>query len=504
MEFKAFDYQQDAINFLLPRNCANAFLPMGSGKTATCLETLRLKAQQNLLPPGHILVVAPKNIARSTWPIELESWDQFKGIKQISLIEKPNGVQLSKKKRDEIIDNIPNEKPSIYFINRELFPYLVNESLKRFKGKWLFPTIIIDELQSFKSYSSQRFKALKKILPQCYVRIGLTGTPCAENLEALWAETYFLDEGKRLGRNITQFRKNFFFEGRRTPAGHVYEYIPKPGAQEEITNLISDCSFSINLPKDKKIDAVTIPIKYKMSEKEQKIYKKLLKEKILNEDSENQISADNAAVLASKLLQCSSGAIYLDDDTSKWETIHELKLDMIEDIVDHEQGNPILLFYWYNHEKVRLLERLNKKYKDVHVFKGSKEEVEKWNQGRYKILLLHPASAGHGLNLQYGGYVAAYYTLPWSYELYAQSRSRLIRTGQKNQVLIYQCLIQGTIDEKIVYMLSKKEGKQQQVLNDLSLNPTFNNNEEDKTIEIHQQSELDELVEILTEIKNEA
>lgn len=462
MEFKPHKYQQEAIDFILARPACGLFIDMGGGKTVITLKALSELAKQNRLPSGHILIVAPKNIARSTWPAEMEKWDEFKNVRHISLIENEKGTQLTKQKRDAILSQVPNEKPSFYFVNRELLTYVIDYSYAHWNGKWYFPVVIIDELQSFKSSSSKRFKALKQIIPKTKIRIGLTGTPAAEGLDGLWSEIYFLDKGKRLGEYISHYREKWFIPGRLTPQGFPYEWFPKPGARDDIMNTISDIVCSIDIPKNK---PNIVPITYKMSDKELKKYKTLARDKILNENTDQEITAVNAAVLAGKLMQAASGAIYPDEGKPNYEIIHNLKIDMLCDIVDHEQGNNILCFYWFKHE----LDRILKIFPTAHVFTGKPQEVKDWNAGKYKLMLVHPASAGHGLNFQEGSHIIVWFQLPWSLEMWLQGNARLNRQGQKYPVTIYQCLVAGTIDEKIAKMLSIKESDQKKVLDAVKL-----------------------------------
>lgn len=491
MEFKPHEYQQKAIDFILERPASGLFIDMGGGKTVITLKALSELAKQNKLPPGHILIVAPKNIARSTWPAEMEKWDEFKNVRHISLIENEKGTQLTKKKRDELLAEIPNNKPSFYFINRELLTYLIEYSNKHFKGKWFFPTVIIDELQSFKSSSSKRFKALRTIIPKTKIRIGLTGTPAAEGLDGLWAEIYFLDGGKRLGKYISHYRERWFIPGRVTPQGYPYEWFPKPTTRDDIMNAISDIVCSIPIPKDK---PNIVPILYKMSDKEWKKYKKLATDKILNENTDQEITAMNAAVLAGKLMQAASGAIYPDESKPHYENIHNLKIEMLQDIIDHEQGNNILCFYWFKHE----LDRILKVFPDAHVFTGKSQEVKDWNAGKYKLMLVHPASAGHGLNFQEGGHIIVWFQLPWSLEMWLQGNARLNRQGQQYPVTIYQCLVKDTIDEKIAKMLSLKENAQQQVLDAVALDTEETS--EEVEVKSEKEMQIDAVREILSSL----
>ena len=449
MEFKPHKYQQEAIDFILARPACGLFIDMGGGKTVITLKALSELAKQNRLPSGHILIVAPKNIARSTWPAEMEKWDEFKNVRHISLIENEKGTQLTKQKRDAILSQVPNEKPSFYFVNRELLTYVIDYSYAHWNGKWYFPVVIIDELQSFKSSSSKRFKALKQIIPKTKIRIGLTGTPAAEGLDGLWSEIYFLDKGKRLGEYISHYREKWFIPGRLTPQGFPYEWFPKPGARDDIMNTISDIVCSIDIPKNK---PNIVPITYKMSDKELKKYKTLARDKILNENTDQEITAVNAAVLAGKLMQAASGAIYPDEGKPNYKIIHNLKIDMLCDIVDHEQGNNILCFYWFKHE----LDRILKIFPTAHVFTGKPQEVKDWNAGKYKLMLVHPASAGHGLNFQEGGHIIVWFQLPWSLEMWLQGNARLNKAKNIQSQYISVLLQEQSTKKSRRCSLSKK------------------------------------------------
>ena len=428
--------------------------------TAVTLHALKELGNEGLLPGGHILVCAPRNIARNSWPAELLKWDGFENLNAISLIEKPNGVKLTKQKREELFDKIPTEVPSIYFINRELLVSLIDYTFKHFNGKWYFPVVVIDELQSFKSYSSKRFKAIKRILPQVERLIGLTGTPAPNNLQDLYPEIFLLDEGQRLGRTITEFRSRWFYPGRVTPQGYPYEWFPKPGAEEDIYNSISD--ITVSMKNTLKLPDLTFNnIVWSLDDKDRKLYNKFKREKIIELDPDIEIQADNAAVLAAKLTMLAGGAIYNESGSHEYTEVHQLKLDMLERILDQAQGSPILCFYWFKADK----ERLMKRFPFAVPFNGEKDKLKAWNNGEYQLMIANPASCGHGLNMQEGpGHTIVFFTLPWSLELYSQAIKRVHRQGQTKPVIVHRLITKGTIDERILKVLDEKDTRQQALL----------------------------------------
>lgn len=428
--------------------------------TAITLHALKDLGQSGQLKNGHILVIAPKNIARNTWPDEMDNWDGFSGVQRISLIEKPNGVALTKKKREELFAQIPTERPSIYFINREQLLNLIAYGKTHFKNQWYFPTVIIDELQSFKSSASKRFKEFKKIIPQVDRLIGLTGTPAPNGLMDLWSEIYLLDQGARLGKTMSEYRNRWFFGGRRTAEGIIYEWIPMPGAEDSIYEAISDITMSMK--NDENFPEVTYnEIRHKMTAADTKLYKKFQREKILNLDPDIEITADSAAVLAGKLTQIASGSLYKETGSHEYEEIHSMKLDMLSDVIDQAQGSPVLCFYWFQSDK----ERIMKAFPYAVHFEGKREQTQAWNNGDYKLMIAQPASAGHGLNLQKGpGHTICWYTLPWSLELYLQGNKRIHRPGQQHPVIIHHLINKGTIDEKILKALTEKEDFQNRLM----------------------------------------
>ena len=490
-QFQPHDYQIAMKDFIVQHPKCGLFADMGVGKTITTLWAL-----SEIQPQGHILVVAPKNIARSTWIDEINKWGV--NVRTKSLLVNERGKKLTRKKRLALYNQIPNEPPTLYFINRELLSDLIANSLRiNNRPTWLFPTVIVDELQSFKNYKSNRFKALKSVQPYIKRFIGLTGTPMPKDLQDLWAEIYLMDNGRRLGTTITEYRNTFFRPGRIVD-NYPIEWIPLPGAEDEIFRRIGDLVISVkntnlNLP----------PISFNnincyMDPDELSIYKKFKKTQVikfqeiiddakaqaLNDpriikiqdpaDKNRQINvlinkaiAKNAAVLTAKLSQMASGSIYV-DNTHEYKIIHTKKLEMCEYILNNT-GSPALIAYHFQSEKEMLMEYLSEKKLNPVVFDGSPGMVHAWNNHKYPVMLLQPASAGHGLNLQDGGQTLIWYTLPWSLEEYLQTIARLYRQGQQNHVMVHQLLTNETIDKRILNVLDRKDTSEKALLEAVKL-----------------------------------
>ena len=449
---KLHPYQEYAKDFIKSRPSCGLFLEMGLGKTL-----ITLSALYEINPNCHVLVIAPKNIARATWMDEIKKWGF--PFRTHSLIVNENGKSLTREKRLALYKSIPEKKPAIWFINRELITDLVKNT-----PVWHFPIVVIDELQSFKSHKSQRFKALKKVSNQIQHLIGLTGTPTPNGLMDLWAEIYLMDDGARLGHNITTYRDTFFHPGLHVN-GFPVTWEEKDGAEEEIYRRISDIVISmkntlLQLP----------PVTYRniyayMDDDETKLYKEFMKTQVLELMGEDDIVAVNAAVLQNKLSQMASGAIYLnnpDDQPNKikeYKIIHDKKLEQCKYIIDNSRG-PVLVAYHFRSDKEMLLDY----FKDARAFDGSVEMIRSWNNKEIPIMLIQPASAGHGLNLQDGGHTLIWYTLTWSLESYLQTNARLYRQGQKEPVIIHHILTHNTVDDKILAALEKKDLSEQALL----------------------------------------
>lgn len=439
MKFTPWNYQQYAINHILNHQASGLFLDMGMGKTVSSLTAI-----DNLLFLGEaskILVIAPKRVAEDTWSTEVEKWDHLKHLR-ISII-----LGTPKQRMDAI-----NKDADIYVINRENVEWIVSNYFKA----WKWDTLIIDELSSFKSSKAKRFRALKKVRPYFKRIIGLTGTPAPNSLIDLWPQMYLLDGGERLGKTITGYRERYFTPGDRNQFV-VFNYKLRDGAEDAIHNKISDICISMMAK-----DYLDIPeridnkIMIDLPEKAKDQYKELEKELIISLDNED-ITAANAAVLTGKLLQLCNGAIYTED--KEVVEVHDEKLNALMDIIEAANGKPVLIFYSFKHDLTRIMEMLKKnKLKGQEL--GGQEDIKKWNNGEIPILLLHPASAGHGLNLQYGGNIVVWFGLTWSLELYQQANARLHRQGQKEIVIIHHIITRNTVDEDVMAALSNKEVNQ--------------------------------------------
>lgn len=433
MKYNPHDYQEYAKNFILTHPICCLMLDMGLGKTIITLTALWLLTLDSF-DAGKILVIAPKRVAEDTWPKELAKWEHLTGL-SYSL------VLGNQKQREEAL----SKKAFIYIINRENVVWLVKNQA------WDFDTVVIDELSSFKSNKAERFKALKKVRPKIQRVIGLTGTPAPNSLLDLWPQMYLLDMGQRLGRFIGGYRDRFFKPDKRNRE-IIYSYKPREGSEEKVYELISDICISM-----KAVDFLDMPerisncIEVSMSQKEQELYDSFRRDMCLS-IGDTELDAINAAGLSNKLLQMANGAVYGDD--KKVLGIHDRKLDALEDLIEAANGKPLLIAYWYKHDLARISERFNVRFIDT------PKDIEDWNAGKIPVALIHPASAGHGLNLQDGGSTIVWFGLTWSLELYQQLNARLWRQGQKNTVVIQHIVTKGTHDEDVIKVLKTKDRSQ--------------------------------------------
>ena len=429
MKFAPHNYQQYAIDFIENNPISALFMDMGLGKTVTTLTALSELAF-DYFDISKILVIAPKRVAEDTWKREIEKWEHLKDITYSIVLG-------SKEQREKAL----SKKALIYIINRENVPWLIENH------EWDFDTVVIDELSSFKSNKAQRFKALKKVRPSLKRIIGLTGTPAPNSLMDLWSEIYLLDMGQRLGRYIGGFRERFFTPDKRN-RDVIFSYKPREGAENKIYELISDICLSM-----KALDHIKMPelilnnVEVEMGVKEKALYDKFKADMVLSLDGK-ELDAVNAAALSNKLLQMANGAVY--DDEKCVVYIHDKKLDALEDLIEAANGKPVLVAYWYKHDKDRIMKRFLAE--EI----NTSADIEKWNNGEMHIALIHPASAGHGLNLQQGGSTIVWFGLTWSLELYQQLNARLYRQGQKNTVIIHHIVTKGTIDENVINALERK------------------------------------------------
>ena len=445
MKYYPHDYQRYATDFIINNSISAVLLEMGLGKSVISLSAIN-ELMLDYFDVSRTLVIAPLRVAISTWPEEIKKWEHLKYLSY-------SVVTGSERERLDAL-----KKPAhIYIINRENVDWLITKS----GFKWSFDMVVIDELSSFKSYQAKRFKSLLKARPKVKRIVGLTGTPSSNGLMDLWAEFRLLDMGERLGRYITHYRQNFFIPDKRNQQ-MIFSYKPKDGAEKQIYSLISDITISMK-SKDflKMPECVLNEVEVYLSEKERRLYDRLKADMVLKLEDE-EIDTVNAASLSNKLLQMASGAVYNDDKESIH--IHDRKLDALEDLIEGANGKPVLIAYWYKSD----LKRIKDKF-DVKELKTS-GDFKEWNQGKIPVAIIHPASAGHGLNLQAGGSTLIWFSLTWSLELYEQTNARLYRQGQKETVVIHHILAKGTIDEDVMKALKNKNKTQAALIDAVKAN----------------------------------
>lgn len=442
MQFKPHDYQQQVIKYICDHPQAAIFLDMGLGKTASTLSALT-QLMYDSFEVTRALIIAPKRVAATTWPDEIQKWGHTRHLPYALA----TGTAKERKKA-------LNQRAPITIINRENIVWLVDQYGVK---NWPFDTVIIDELSSFKTGKTKRFRALRSVRPKIRRIIGLTGTPAPNSLIDLWAEYRLLDEGKRLGRGITKYRNTYFDPGKRNQT-QIFTYTPKPGAEKAIYSLIGDMTISM-----KTADHLTLPpltttqTNVRMSETEYAKYQRFQDELVLQLDGQT-LTASNAGVLAGKLSQLASGAIYAGDD-GQYEQLHQRKLDALEDIIEAANGQPVLIAYWFKHDRDRIKDRFPSA-----IDLTDEAQIRAWNSREIQIGLIHPASAGHGLNLQKGGSHLVWFSLTWSLELYQQANARLYRQGQKDPVVIQHIVTEGTIDQRVMSALTTKATTQNQLI----------------------------------------
>lgn len=445
MKYRPHEYQSYATEFILSHPISAVFLEMGLGKSVITLSAIFDLCLDSFLV-CKVLVIAPLRVARDTWPAEINKWDHLKGLSY--------SVAVGTEK--ERIDALKKQS-TLYIINRENVDWLVHKSGIPFR----FDMVVIDELSSFKSYGAKRFKSLLKVRPSVKRIVGLTGTPSSNGLMDLWAEFRILDLGQRLGRYISHYRNTYFKPDKRN-AQIVFSYKPLPGAEEEIYKQISDITISMKSTDYLKMpEYVSNEVFVTLSDKEWKVYSDFKEDMVANLGDE-EIDAVNAAVLSGKLLQMANGAVY--DSENKAHVIHDKKLDALEDLIEGANGKPVLVAYWYKHDLERIKERF-----PVRQIQSSKD-IEDWNNSEIPIAVIHPASAGHGLNLQSGGSTLIWFGLTWSLELYQQTNARLYRQGQKDTVIVHHIITKNTIDEDVLLALTKKEKTQDALIDAVKAN----------------------------------
>ena len=446
MKYIAHDYQTRAIDWCLNHPRCGLFLPMGAGKTI-----ITLSAVSKLKDAGEVnkvLIIAPIRVARTTWPAEIEKWDHTKHLTYTV-------IDGDAKKRTRALE----QDSDIYIIGKEQVVWLCETVGKN----WPFDMVVVDELSTFKNHQAQRFKALEKQVKKFKRFIGLTGTPAPRGIPDLWSQIYLIDAGTRLGKSIGSFRKTYLIP-ERSNGYIVYSWAVRNGAQKEIEEKISDVvmyldsSECVELPD---INYINVPITLPKTVK--KRYDAFKKDLVL-ELATTDVSASNLGVLCGQLLQFTSGQIYTHDPSLPVDTIHDEKLKALDDLLTAANGEPVIIYYYYKHEKERIMTLLKSKKLRVSCLDDEKD-VERWNNHDLDVLLLHPASAGHGLNLQAGGSVIIWYTLPnFNLELYQQANARLYRQGQTEKVRVYHLLVEDSIDVDMMNALEKKEVTQSTLL----------------------------------------
>ena len=441
MEFKPHDYQKYATEFIESHPIAAVILQMGLGKTVCTLTAIE-HLMYDTFEVSKVLIVAPLRVAKVTWSDEIDKWDHLSHLTySVAVGSEKERLSALKKKAD------------LYMINRENLQWLIEKSGLPFD----YDMVVLDELSSFKSWQSKRFRAFMKVRPKVQRVVGLTGTPSSNGLMDLFAEFKCLDMGERLGRFITQYRSAFFIPDRMN-GQVVYSYKPRPFAEEEIYRRIGDITISMKALDHLKMPELIenrYPVYMDDGEKQQ--YESMKKDLILPYLEKETITAANAAALSGKLCQMANGAVYSDEGSVAH--IHDRKLDALEDIIEAAQG-PILLCYWFKHDLERITRKLDE-LKVEYARISSDGSIRMWNEGKFQVGLIHPASAGHGLNLQAGGNHIVWFGLTWSLELLEQTNARLWRQGQRAETVVVQYLVTaGTIDERILDAISKKEQDQ--------------------------------------------
>lgn len=432
MKYVPHPYQETARDWIMEHERCGLFLDMGLGKTVITLTAIRDLIDS--LDAERILVIAPKRVAEDTWSRESQKWDHLQDLR----ISKVLGSAAERRKALEA-------EADIYVINRENVCWLIQEL-----PQWNFDTVVIDELSSFKSPAAKRFKSLRKVITGSRRVIGLTGTPASNGYLDLWSEIYLLDRGRRLGHTVTGYRQEFFRNVSRDPSYGIY--VEKPGAQKKINHLLEDICMSMKAEDYLKMpERIENEIPVRMDPAEQEAYRQMEQAQLLRMDDGAVIEAFSAAAVMGKLLQLANGFVYDFDKTPH--RIHEKKLDALEEIIDCNPGQPILVFYNFQADREALLRRFPKTR-----ILDSQQDISDWNDGKVPLILAHPASVGHGLNIQEGGHIIVWYGLTWSLELYQQANARLYRQGQKHRTVVINHLItSGTVDEQVMKALRTKD-----------------------------------------------
>ena len=449
--FTPYPHQRAGIEWIIARPACGLLWGMGTGKTVTTLTALD-RILHDCLEDGPVLVIAPKRVAENTWSKECQKWPSLSHLRVCKI------MGTAQQRIAALHSVFEGPFADIYVINRENVVWLVETVGTR----WPFPIVVIDELSSFKSAQAKRWKALRRVRGRIRRLIGLTGTPRPNGIEDLWPEVYLLDQGERLGKTLGAFRARYLTPEKMN--GHiVYSYRPKEGAEDEVYAKISDICMSI-----RKEDVLSLPgqiyedIELTAPPSLLKQYKQFERDKVLEcLDADGEIVAGSAAALTNKLLQFANGAIY--DMDGKVHHLHDVKLDALEEMLEEAGGDNVLVLYAYKHDADRIRARIPCRSLD------KPEDIDAWNRGEIPVALAHPASIGHGLNLQEGGHITVWFGLPWSLELYQQANERLNRPGQKNVCRVYHLILKGTHDERVLQSLYKKEKGQDAAIEALRL-----------------------------------
>ena len=452
--FTPYQHQLAGIDWIIDHPACALFWGMGTGKTVTTLTALDLLLY-DYLEAGPVLVIAPKRVAENTWSKEASKWSHLGHLR----VSKVMGTDPQRRKA-------LNTPADIYVINRENVVWLVDimerKLLRNWPQGWPFRIVVIDELSSFKSNTAKRWRALRSVRGRIHRIIGLTGTPRPNGIEDLWPEMYLLDQGARLGRTLSMFRQHYLLPEKMN--GHiVYSYKPRDGAEAEVYNRLSDICMSI-----RKEDVLSLPgqvyedVELTAPHSLLKQYKQFERDRVLEcLDADGEIVAGTAAALTNKLLQFANGAIY--DADGVYHELHTIKLEALEELLEAAGGDPVLVLYAYKHDAERIRERIQCRALD------KPEDIDAWNRGEIPVALAHPASIGHGLNLQDGGHIIVWYGLTWSLELYQQANERLNRPGQKNVCRVYHLVLSGTHDSRVLQALKNKDKGQAAAIEALRL-----------------------------------
>lgn len=442
MKYNPHTYQTRLKDFIIENRYAFLTVDMGLGKTVTTLTAIR-ELKEDYLEAERVLVIAPKSVAENTWTSECAKWDHLAHLR-VSV------VMGDEKRRIKALTT----PADIYVINRDNVQWLVDSQIG-----WPFDTVIIDESSSFKNPQARRFKALRKVRPHIRRMVLLTGTPSPNGHMDLWAQMWLIDMGKRLGRNITSFRSRYFRPGRSN--GHVvYDWILRPGAHEEISELMSDVTVSLKAEDWLEVpDLIETDTRIALTPSERRMYKDFERDQLMSLEGK-EVEALTAAALTNKLLQFTGGAMY--DTEHGWHEVNDAKLGALDDIIESSGEHAVLVFYQYKHELSRLLARYEA-LKPVS-FSGEPDILQRWNEGKIRLLLCQPASVQYGLNMQQGGHIIVWYTPTWNLEQYQQANARLHRQGQERPVICYRLVCEDTVDERVVAALAGKDSAQESLL----------------------------------------